>query len=519
MHPNVPMSRRRLLQVGGGLGVAGLLAACGGDDDGGGVERGDVRGAPSRRRARRPRAAQRDATTAAESDGERRRRPRRRVSTLAPATSASGGGVDLQLDPASEKGSLEIFDWQGYEDTAGPFWTHYTEGPYGKSNPLKFTFLENDQQALAKVASGFKTDVTHPCLAYTKNWLDADLIQPWDVAEIPGFDTINPRLYEASVFDDQVYGIPWDWGYVSLVYRADRVDPKEMSWNLLLDERYKGRIGFFTDGVDIIQVGGLINGVSDPNKMSSEEIEAAKQTMLKAKKNIRTFWTNQTEAVQEMVAGNLDITYGWPDAWYNVKAGLPNADVQYLDPVEGRLAWVCGYVLMKDTPRAGPGARVRLVHPDAGERARADGQLLLRRGGRRLARGAGAGQGEVAGADLRPRRPGDGPRAAEDVAAAVPAEPRRVREGRGGGQGGVGARRRARAARRAGVGHCVRRGVGQLPERPARRRGAGSGGPTGPSRKRTNARRAVGQLPPERPGDPAAPRSRRGYRPAGRASA
>ncbi len=126
-----------------------------------------------------------------------------------------------------------------------------------------------------------------------------------------------------------------------------------MSWNLLLDERYKGRIGFFTDGVDIIQVGGLINGVSDPNKMSSEEIEAAKQTMLKAKKNIRTFWTNQTEAVQEMVAGNLDITYGWPDAWYNVKAQLPNADVQYLDPVEGRLAWVCGYVLMKDTPRAG----------------------------------------------------------------------------------------------------------------------------------------------------------------------
>ena len=221
-----------------------------------------------------------------------------------------------------------------------------------------------------------------------------------------------------------------------------------MSWNLLLDERYKGRIGFFTDGVDIIQVGGLINGVSDPNKMSSEEIEAAKQTMLKAKKNIRTFWTNQTEAVQEMVAGNLDITYGWPDAWYNVKARLPDADVQYLDPVEGRLAWVCGYVLMKDTPRAGPGAPVRLVHPDAGERAGADGQLLLRRGGRRLARGAGQVKEKSLVRDLRPRRPGDGPRAAEDVAAAVPAEPRRVREGRGGGQGGV----RAAAGERLAIG-------------------------------------------------------------------
>ena len=226
-----------------------------------------------------------------------RRRPRRRPPRSRRRPARAAAASTCSSIRTREKGALEIFDWQGYEDASGPFWTHYTEGAYGKSNPLKFTFLENDQQALAKVASGFKTDVTHPCLAYTRNWLDADLIQPWDVDEIPGFDTINPRLYEASVFEDKVYGIPWDWGYVSLVYRADKVDPKEMSWNLLLDERYKGRIGFFTDGVDIIQVGGLINGVSDPNTMSSEEIEAAKQTMLKAKKNIRTFWTNQTEAV------------------------------------------------------------------------------------------------------------------------------------------------------------------------------------------------------------------------------
>ena len=352
MHLDRELSRRRLLQAAGGVSVAGLLAACGSDtsDDGGDAAAPSSSSAPP---ASSTPASSAEATTAAADAGSTAA-----GSTSAPeapttqATSASGGGVSLQLDPTTEQGPLEIFDWQGYEDTAGPFWTRYTEGPYGKSNPLKFTFLENDQQALAKIASGFKTDVTHPCLAYTRNWLDADLIQPWDVSQIEGFDTINPKLYEASVFDDKVYGIPWDWGYVSLVYRADRVDPKEMSWNLLLDDRYKGRIGFFTDGVDIIQVGGLINGVADPNLMSSEEIEAAKQTMLKAKKNIRTFWTVQSDAVAEMVAGNLDITYGWPDAWFNAKAGLPpEADVQYLDPIEGRLAWVCGYVLMKDTPR------------------------------------------------------------------------------------------------------------------------------------------------------------------------
>jgi spermidine/putrescine-binding protein len=53
------------------------------------------------------------------------------------------------------------------------------------------------------------------------------------------------------------------------------------------------------------------------------------------------------------VAGNLDITYGWQDAWVNVKDQLPDADVQYMQPVEGRLSWVCGYVLMKNTKRVG----------------------------------------------------------------------------------------------------------------------------------------------------------------------
>jgi len=350
------LSRRRLLQAAGGVSVAGLLAACGSDtsDDGGDAAAPSSSAPPASSAPASSAEATTGAASTAADTGSTAPATTAAEAPTTQGTAASGGGVSLQLDPATEKGALEIFDWQGYEDTAGPFWTRYTEGPYGKSNPLKFTFLENDQQALAKSAAGFKTDIAHPCLAFTKNWLDAGLIQPWDVSQIEGFDTINPKLYEASVFDDQVYGIPWDWGYVSLVYRADRVDPKELSWNLLLDERYKGRIGFFTDGVDIIQVGGLINGVADPNKMSSEEIEAAKQTMLKAKKNIRTFWTVQSDAVAEMIAGNLDITYGWPDAWFNVKDGLPpEADVQYLDPVEGRLAWVCGYVLMKDTPRPG----------------------------------------------------------------------------------------------------------------------------------------------------------------------
>ena len=36
-------------------------------------------------------------------------------------------------------------------------WEGYVKGPFNADSPMKFTFLENDQQALAKVASGVST--------------------------------------------------------------------------------------------------------------------------------------------------------------------------------------------------------------------------------------------------------------------------------------------------------------------------------------------------------------------------
>ena len=45
-------------------------------------------------------------------------------------------------------------------------WQDYVKGPYNATSPMKFTFLENDQQALAKVASGVQYDLIHPCIAY-----------------------------------------------------------------------------------------------------------------------------------------------------------------------------------------------------------------------------------------------------------------------------------------------------------------------------------------------------------------
>jgi len=101
-----------------------------------------------------------------------------------------GGGTTTQAERppiSSEPGDLEVFEWAGYEYPAyggkrGQLWPYVDK--YGKP---KFSFLTSDDQALGKVRAGYRPDIVHPCVDYTGNWVEMEVVQPWDPALIPSF--------------------------------------------------------------------------------------------------------------------------------------------------------------------------------------------------------------------------------------------------------------------------------------------------------------------------------------------
>ena len=79
--------------------------------------------------------------------------------------------------------------------------------------------------------------------------------------------------------------------------------------------------------------------------MTDEELEIVKQDLLDKKHLVRSFWSSYD--LNTDLAGNVWIAYAWPDAWVAAKGeGL---DVAYMEPKEGRLSWVCGFVLLDET--------------------------------------------------------------------------------------------------------------------------------------------------------------------------
>jgi spermidine/putrescine transport system substrate-binding protein len=257
---------------------------------------------------------------------------------------SSDGGTTTPRRPISEEpGGLRVYDYAGYEDKH--LWRRYAkEHP---DDPPKWKFLNSDAEALSTVIAGYRADVAHPCSAYFKRWVDADLVVPFDTSLITNFKSLNPQLVKTGRLNGKQYVIPTDWGFISILYRSDKVEPKEMSWKLLFDKRYAGKITWYDNPADMMFIGGYAVGADDPFNMTDEELDAVKALFIEAKPAVRNFWNAQTDMENDFAAGNVWITFAWPASWVLMqKKGL---QVEYMQPKEGRLAFNCGFSIFGGT--------------------------------------------------------------------------------------------------------------------------------------------------------------------------
>jgi spermidine/putrescine transport system substrate-binding protein len=251
-----------------------------------------------------------------------------------------------------EPGGLRVFDWAGYGDGSyypkkerAAFWQTYVKQT---GDTPRFTLFEDDDQGYSKAATGAVTfDVVHPCAYRWGDWHALGVLQPWDTKLIPNFPDLNPTLEKVGVFDGKQLFVASDWGFAAPMYRADQVDPGgEVSWGLLFDDSYKGKIAWW-DSLNMFVVTGYYQGVDDPWDMTDDELGQLRDFLISKKPLVRFMWGVSYDLFRSFKQGEVNIGYAWPDAWvYSHNAGL---DVVYPQPKEGRTSWFCGFGLSKDS--------------------------------------------------------------------------------------------------------------------------------------------------------------------------
>jgi spermidine/putrescine transport system substrate-binding protein len=247
----------------------------------------------------------------------------------------------------AEQGRLQLLDWPGYGYDGGQamFAQYVKKYPHNKP---KFSVMTNESDALGKLRAGLKADIFRPYVGWVKYFATSGLVQPWDTSLIPNFKHLNPLMVKAGQYGGKQYGIPEDWGFDAILYRADKVKPKARSWGLLFDERYKGKIAWFDD-LEMLVMTGFYLGYKDPYNQTDAELKRAQKLLISKKRLVRTIWSSETDMDNLFASGDLWIAYAWPNDWVQMKAkGLK---VVYMHPKEKPISWVGMFMLLKGTPR------------------------------------------------------------------------------------------------------------------------------------------------------------------------
>ena len=251
---------------------------------------------------------------------------------------------------SGESGRLQVLDWAGYGNDGGQAMFAQYVKRYPNNKP-QFTYMTSEADALGKIRAGLKPDLFRPYVGWVRYFATSGLVQPWDPKLISNFKDLNTFMVKAGQYNGQQYGIPADWGFDAILYRTDKVHPKADSWGLLFDERYKGKIAWFDDGVEMFVATGYYLGFKDPHNMSDAQLKQAQKLLISKKHLVRTIWSSETSLDNDFASGNLWIAYAWPNDWVIMKSkGLK---VRYMHPKEGPISWIGMFMLLKGTARPG----------------------------------------------------------------------------------------------------------------------------------------------------------------------
>jgi spermidine/putrescine transport system substrate-binding protein len=263
---------------------------------------------------------------------------------------SSSAGASSHPPISKESGKLSILEWGGYEAAgtkaqksglhAGADYTKEF-GPGG----ITYTYIVNDDQSLQKSATSGPFDIMHPCNEMLPGFVQQGLIQPWDPDLLPSFKELNPYLVKQGQIDGKQYMIPWDWGYASLLYRTDKVDKADATgWELAWNEKYKGKISLWNGSASNFELTALKLGFPKMDDMTPDQINQAKQELIKQKPLNKFYWSSEYGQMQPAFkSGDIWITYSWQAAYVIMKGN--KMQVAYLDPSQGRLSWFCGFTL------------------------------------------------------------------------------------------------------------------------------------------------------------------------------
>lgn len=273
------------------------------------------------------------------------------VSSAALAASMLAGcGSEAALDP-----DVEIIDSQAVYGcstinvyNAGEYIADETIPEFERrfTARVNYDVFDSNETLYTKLLGGSSYDVLVPSDYMIERLMSEDMLQPLDKSVVTNFSNIAPDVMDmVKQFDpEEQYAAPYFYGSVGLVYNNQVVDQETIEnegWDILHDERYKGRVYAYDSQRDMFMVALKALGYS-MNTEDPTQIQEAYDWLMEMNDAVDPAYVTD-EVIDGMANGDMDIAIMYSgDAAYVISE---NSDMSYLEPSQGTNIWVDAMVI------------------------------------------------------------------------------------------------------------------------------------------------------------------------------
>lgn len=257
----------------------------------------------------------------------------------APATAAAATNT---APPAPGDKVVHLYIWANY--TSPAMLSEFTARTGIKVVESNYA---SNEELLAKLQAGATGyDIAVPSDYMVSVMGKLGLLETLDKGKVPNVKSLDPAFTGKGYDPDNAISLPYAWTTTGIAINKAAYPDPVTSWADLLDNpKAAGRISMLDDVREAMAAALKLNGFS-LNSTKPEELQKAKETLLAAKKSIKTFNSSPIDAI---VSGEVALAhmYGQEAIQASRESG---GKVEFVIPKEGGTLAIDNLVLLKSAP-------------------------------------------------------------------------------------------------------------------------------------------------------------------------
>ena len=193
------------------------------------------------------------------------------------------------------------------------------------------TFDSNETLYTKLKTGGASYDVIFPSDYMIGRLISEDMLLPLDYDNIPNAKLVLPAYRGMAHDPEDKYSVPYTWGCTGIIYNTKFVDEADVgSWDLLWNEKYKGKILMFDNPRDAFGVAEIRLGY-DVNTTDPQQLQACADLLMQQKPLVQDY-------VMDQIYDKMEHEEAWIGVYYAgdfIMMQEENEDLAFCYPEEG----------------------------------------------------------------------------------------------------------------------------------------------------------------------------------------